>query len=588
MEIDTITKTDHLVEETKKLQNEFLHFLIKNKLGPVFQNWSRTSTNPNTLLPTISGMPLWIHNMQQFCVDKPANDYKFQHIRVKILDNHGINRMSIDESDADITLAAQLLRNEPELVHHINIINLQQFRNYVKETKDHRNIQSHYVNKTSFDTKLADVRNSLNSLRSFISFMINDFNSLQENTNDLEAFNLKIYTLETNLHDISSEHASHIEQLSLFRDYASKLKNHFLDFLSHYIKLDVDEEQLPDFYTGSMIDEVLQNSKTIPRRGKIEQVINTIQEKKMLLSGSPGAGKTTSLDYLAYLDAKAYLEDESLPIPIILRLNSLTVESMSVLSKIASDINCSPAYLTTLLQQNQVRIYLDGLNEIPQVYGSDNKQKRITEIKELVKNYSNVLLVISSRESDLEYFHDIPCFRILPLSKELLTEFIQKNSPSENVKEILLKELNCPHGLFKSLSLKTPLYITRLISVVSETGEIPISENRIIGDYLRSLLNREHYEKSKSFDCNKVFDLLTEFAYIVRDKYQTNVPVKRSSVIKIFDSLKIYPSEQLYDILNLCTELEILLEDSSISDSYAFAHETYQEFFRAEKDDFAF
>lgn len=583
---DAITvRIDGLIEASKMLQNKFLHFLIRNKLAKILEEWNRNSEKP--ALSVIPGMPKWIHNLQQYCVDQLEINNRYQVFCNKFISDDEA-RSKITEKDVDTTMAIQLLLFEHYFCSRTVVGDKSIYKRYLDNSRISRNVFSHYTPKTSNDTKMADIKNLLDDLEIFIDFIISDLNARNESTIELSNLKNELEELRIKYKDIVGEREEHIQYLSKITAYVNKIKYSFIEMVSKFVRLDIDKENIKG-YTSSYVDEILTNDKTIPRCGKIEDIVPTIEKKKMMLTGGPGAGKSTTLSFLAYRDALEYLSGvregkESVEIPILLHLNTLTKEDVSVIEKIAEDLKISPEQVKDLLNKDNLRIYLDGLNEIPNASESILKQKRITEIREMADCYPKTLIVCTTREVDAQYLDNFSCFRVLPMSDSLVKEFIQKNAQSNTVKDMLLQEFEKTVSLIKSI--KTPLYVTRLIAVVSETGKMPKNEVEIIGKYLKNLLKRERFDKAANIDPIRIEDLLSEFAYVVREKYKTNVPISYSNIIEIFHRKQIYSKDKLYDILNLCIELEIISIADESRNLYAFAHETYQEYYRANVEDF--
>lgn len=585
-------RVNNLVENSKMLQNVFLQFLIRNKLQPVFQSWQGTGNTQ--VLSTIDGMPNWMHNFHLYCINQMSNPdkrQKFQEYVKKLVDDNGNERSSrknITEKDVDSTFAIQLLLFEHYLFNHTVVNNKGRYKALLHNVRISRNVFSHYTPNVPNDNKLADVKNLLENLDDFTEYMIDDLNSRNEETKDLSGIKEKIRELRDELNDIVGERLGYIQYLSKVTAYVNRVKNEFIDMISKFVQLDIYEEAI-NGYSSSYVDEVLLDEKTVPRSGKIEDVLPTIEEKKMLLTGGPGVGKTTTLGFLAYKDACEFLENTEISriehiVPVLLHLNTLTKEDMSVIDKIAEEMKIETNQVKELLNKKKIRLFLDGLNEIPNADGSTLKQKRISEIKDICANYPETLIVCSTREGDAAFLKGFPCFRVLPMDDVLVKEFIEINTPSEEVKTLLLKEFDNTTGLLKNV--RTPLYVTRLIAVVSQSGKMPRTEAEIIGAYLNSLLERERTDKAVDIDPKKINTLLAEFAYKVREKYKTNVPVKYATIINIFDEQRMFQKAKLYEILDICIDLEIISVGDEEQALYAFTHETYQEYYRAQVDDF--
>lgn len=368
------------------------------------------------------------------------------------------------------------------------------------------------------------------------------------------------------------------------RNYMNEIIDSFKTKIKKYINLDGSEE-IKKINTQVLeeidtIDDIDIDNEKNPRKGEIDYLRkNEIHEKKMFLLAEAGMGKTTTMEYLAYIDAKEKIEKSNSKIPVLLYLNLLIDPKLTITDYISKKLNITVDEVKQLLEYGEINLFLDGLNEIPNI--SDLKNARLTEINSLVSTYKNTFIIVSTRPQTYNLIHKIPRFNLLSMSDNKQTLFIEKNCSNTEVKKIVLQAIYDNDKIKRVV--KTPLFLNIFIRVVDVTRKIPTSEGNLIKVFINSLLEREIKEKNNLiFDIKKGTYLLRAFAFYVKEKYKANSGIMESELIECFaENMKKYSyTVDALDYLSIFIDLGIL---SKKDDLYCFYHESYQDYFYSEE-----
>lgn len=356
-----------------------------------------------------------------------------------------------------------------------------------------------------------------------------------------------------------------IEDFSVFESYA----------VEHIISYDESEEDNDD-------EIVKERSGTVDWIRK-----NNLPERRMILWGDAGLGKSTTLQYLTYLDARAYRKGISNIIPVYIPLGMLIDRYETLESYIFSRLKTEVEEGKKLLESGKINLFLDGVNEIPEDKSSDILSKRIKEIQLLIDSYPKTLMIISNRPEKYNQFRNIPVFRLQPMDYVKIMEFIQKNTRSEEVRNLIKEKIESNKRLLNIIS--TPLMTTRLISIVQEFRKVPESEGMIIKQFLDALYKRERVDKQDAkFDDDKINYLLTSLAVYGFKKNGTNSGLTRYEVLKCFSNCL----EEFHFEYDTIYALEILIKmgvfncDSS-GEVIVFSHQAYQDYYLSRADTFS-
>ena len=316
------------------------------------------------------------------------------------------------------------------------------------------------------------------------------------------------------------------------------------------------------------------------RKGTVEYLRdNSIPERRMMIWGEAGMGKTTTLEYLTYMDAKKRLKDSNYNIPVLVLLGVMTKATYTIKQYICDKLDIGVDICESLLEEGKINLFLDGLNEIPADAGGNLKTLRMREIKQLLRDYPKTFIIITNRPQDTRDFNNVPIFNLIKLSKEEMRDFIKKNVDEEDVKELLFTSINGSERFVQIIN--TPLILSRLIEIVRYKKEIPHSEGEIIAEFLNCLLVREKEEKQDArLDIKRIIYLLRMIACESLEKKEANSGMTESEVLKYcsksMDTYR-FQYDALY-ALDIVLQLGIL---EKREDLYVFSHQAYQDYYYA-------
>lgn len=322
-------------------------------------------------------------------------------------------------------------------------------------------------------------------------------------------------------------------------------------------------------------------SKQGGRRGTVLSLMkNEIEENRMILWGVAGAGKTTTLRYLAYEDAADFVKNDGAgKLPVIVSLGLTTNESKSVKDYIKAELDVDDDALENLLNMGALNLYFDGFNEIPYTELQILKKKRRMELTEMIRDYPNTFMIFTDRPEDGEEFQSVPVFDLLPMDDAQIEEFINKHIPDEEGRQLLRETIEKDKNL-KEL-VKRPFILSMLIAIAPHMKNIPMREGLIIGEFLRQLFRREKHEKyDENLDEKKMTLLLRRIGYESFEKSKTNSGMSEEEIIAIMNQCQ---QDYKFDYKNLYalkTFVHLGILDKR-GDSYVFAHQRYQDYYNS-------
>lgn len=368
--------------------------------------------------------------------------------------------------------------------------------------------------------------------------------------------------------------------------YMDELISYFKNKMKKFIMLNGEENlRIMDRYIMESIecdeeDSEEEVEEVKARHGTIDELRSAfVPEKRMIIWGEAGTGKSTVLEYLAYVDAQKRKKDDNESIPVLVPLGLLISKEDTLKNYIAKKLNVDEPALNNILKNGQVNLFLDGINEIPNDHFSKLRSIRLREIKLFLDEYKKCFVIITNRPNERNDFNNVPVFNLLKLTNEQMDIFLQKNAEKPDTIKIITDSIN-ENKRLKAI-VRTPLMFSRLIDIVDATGKIPNSEGAIIGAFLDTILKRERFEKLESeFDVKRAQYLLRAIAYNGLEDSSTNAGISEEKILTYMQKCMetyMFKVDAFY-MLEMFVQLGILLKRDEL---YLFSHQAYQDYYYA-------
>lgn len=371
-----------------------------------------------------------------------------------------------------------------------------------------------------------------------------------------------------------------INQEPDLNNYFAKVVSEFEQWQQRFVHITGKEkfEEVDIFAIES--DEWIENDSNLLREGKIDDLRKNNAEKTMVVLGEPGMGKSTTMQFMAYNDAKALLAnpaDISIKIPIYIELKQLS-KSDSIFEYAKNKIGVNEGKLMEYFVKGVVTLFLDGLNEIL----TELRKPLRLEIQSLIETYPDLNIIVTSRP--LAYsneFKKSPVFILQRMENPQVAEFLQKNCSHKQTRSIILKELYNNPKLGKLV--RVPLLLKMLINVVwANKGIIPSNKVQIIKKFIQNLYERENRKLTTEVDLRTIHRLLCYLGFKTRELNGSNV----GCLIEEFEAIMEDRIEKsrfivtVFDFFDISIDLNILVRDGN---KFSFIHELYQEYFASEE-----
>lgn len=328
-----------------------------------------------------------------------------------------------------------------------------------------------------------------------------------------------------------------------------------------FIESDFDLTELEEADDTEESDEKFSDRES----GKISELLSS--NKRLVIVGSPGMGKTTTMQFLCFQLAKS--NDK---IPVYLELRNFT-EELDLVEELSRVIGIEEDSFYDLLNSERLVILIDGVNE---VIRKEARTKLFQQVNYLLKLSDKFNFIASSRKSAYHNDFNLPIFQLQLMNDEQISEFIAKNYSSNysDFFELLKKNTRINEWA------RNPLMLTMLISVAKKTGgKIPDNTGKLLKTFIDAIYKRE-IKRNPTYNPEIAQILLSHLAFTSRE--DKLVGFKKAYALQILANKKneLGLSDDILSLLNSFIDINILYKKD---EQIGFAHELYQEYFAAEE-----
>ncbi|MEA3323952.1 MAG: HEAT repeat domain-containing protein [Euryarchaeota archaeon] len=358
------------------------------------------------------------------------------------------------------------------------------------------------------------------------------------------------------------------------------------DYIEEYlcqIKDNPDIRQWDTLYTHLDAKEPLLRSVRLQdERGRDERDVGDVvaQEKRLIISGASGMGKTTTLKWLTLVYAENYLEGAERLIPLYVDLGRFKrgmFYDHALMN--AHEKGLEEEDFKELLNDGKLAIFLDGLD----LLGGSEDFEPVSEIQNFMSGFSRCKFVLSSRPGFFEGFKSsCKVSELVELDDPKIKGYIYKYLGEGDKADTLISRIFDSRNERLEVLCKNPMML-HLVIWLQENDKIADDRAGIYRESVEGIIT--HYrEKGKTLSSNEqlVRDVLKELAFsmqkenAVRLDYESALDVAGSCT-----SPERYKGVSAEQILKDCSMLGLLHKDG---DEVHFGfHQSFQEYFAAVK-----
>ena len=319
-----------------------------------------------------------------------------------------------------------------------------------------------------------------------------------------------------------------------------------------------------------------------------DEAIEKSTQKRVIILGGPGTGKTTTLKYLAAERAHQALENPDTPLPIFLTLPAFARSGKALqryLIDLVEDMKTESIYADVLwkeIEAGNAFLCLDSLDEVT----PDLRQSVIEEINSWAEEKGNTW-IIGSRFTEYkggQFKHSqFSEWELLPMNRQIRLELAQRLLPQlqrylPSTNESLLLSETFVHVLEKHAQAaawgENPLLFSLAAAVFVKTGTLPLSRATLYREVIEAVLKTRETDPIR---CRLLQRMLTELALWLHQSRGRTFSV--DDVVTFLLDIQRKSWGDAKDLINQVISSGVI--EVVARDTYGFRHQTFQEYLAA-------
>ena len=317
---------------------------------------------------------------------------------------------------------------------------------------------------------------------------------------------------------------------------------------------------------SDLVDEENDDSEDEPKfiRMGLSELLGRYD--RVILSGEPGAGKTTCLAHFAVERGR---EQGDRPHLFAFVQLGRWAAGCSVLGFVKNACGLTLSQIDTLLEEKRLHLVLDALNECPDKFRS----AALENIRFLVREHPDLPVVLSMRRTEKLRLPGFPVFEVQAMDRDRQRQFLERRLGSADKAAAILDALEQQPG--GASIAQNPMLLKMVVDVVRNAETLPSGRATLYRAWLKEWYDKEAEKARKAktalpWTPAEAMKLLARMAFAGRAQGYRDIPIKlaRKSLNDADSSI----------LDRLCQGPLLDIEENLVH----FRHETFQEYLCAE------
>lgn len=358
-----------------------------------------------------------------------------------------------------------------------------------------------------------------------------------------------------------------------FSCYLELVRNRFADIGARFVELTAESRSAEEY---RFLDPLSPLPDAPPDGDTTDASMLPEASRVTVIESEPGAGKTTTLGFLAWQEANKLLERKSndCSLPVYVELKLLCHRSQSIEAAVGQQLALADR-ATPPIPWDSLMLFVDGLNEVASPFQTNFK----TEIRDLMASFSKLRVVVAGRPNSFRGEFKARIVVLRAFSDEQLCKLFRCELADEaKAAELLAAVLRSP---FLSSWTRTPLHAAMVVAIAKREGISALSNHAAtVRKFIRGLLNREVIQSPGQTPLVKKERLLSHLAFKAMAGGQS--AFSKTDTLSILSSAKLKIGASNLDVPNFVQEITAnhLLQEAD-HEAMEFSHELYRDYFAA-------
>ncbi len=361
-----------------------------------------------------------------------------------------------------------------------------------------------------------------------------------------------------------------------FADHLKYVRQVFADVGTRFVELATEARSADEY---RLLDPIAPAPEAASSSGQTDASKLAEMNRVTIIEAEPGAGKTTTLQFLAWQQADGLLggNPHFQQVPVYLELKLLSHQERTIESDVKRQLKPSKGEARQI-PWNSLLLLVDGVNEV----ATQHQTRFKAELRDLLLRSTKLRVVLAGRLNSFRGEFEAQIVVLQPLCDEQLSNLFRHALGDEGKAAKLLAAVQ--HSSFLSLWARTPLHAAMVVTMAKREGINALSNHATtVRRFIRGFLDRETSQASAGVirtDWETKELVLARLAFETKSSNQG--AFSRIATRSILATAKATAPASSLDISNFLEEIRDnhLLERADV-DAMVFAHELYHDYFAA-------
>ena len=346
-----------------------------------------------------------------------------------------------------------------------------------------------------------------------------------------------------------------------FADYLGSVRNRYADIGTRFVELTTEARSSEEY---RFLDPLAPSPEATSSNEQTDASKLADVNRVTVIEAEPGAGKTTTLQFLASQQASGLLDGKLRfhQVPGYVELKLLSYRGQAIEAAVEQSLKPTSGEARPI-PWDSLLLLVDGVNEV----ATQHQTNFNVEIRDLLSRFTKLRVVLAGRPNSFRGEFEARIVVLQRLSDEQLSDLFRRALGDAGKAAELLAAVR--HSSFLSSWARTPLHAAMVVGLAKQGGIDALTDHSTtVRRFVRGFLNREVIQTPGQTLLLTKERLLAKLAFRTRESGQLAFPKPAARSALETDRL-------LQEVLD-----NHLLQLAD-SEAMEFAHELYHDYFAA-------
>ena len=358
-----------------------------------------------------------------------------------------------------------------------------------------------------------------------------------------------------------------------FTDYLGSVRNRYADIGTRFVELTTEARSSEEY---RFLDPLAPSPEVTSSNEQTDASKLADVNRVTAIEAEPGAGKTTTLQFLAWQQASGLLDGQPRfhQVPVYVELKLLSHRGQTI--EAAVDQALKPASgAARPIPWNSLLLLVDGVNEVATQHQTNFK----AEIRDLLSRFTNLRVVLAGRPNSFRGEFEARIVVLQRLSDVQLSDLFHRALGDAAKSAELLAAVR--HSSFLSSWARTPLHAAMVVGLARQGGTNVLADHSTtVRRFVHGFLNREVIQTPGQTLLLTKERLLARLAF--ETKSSGDLTFSKVTALSTLGKAKTQVVATSLDVPRFIQEiLDNHLLQQADAEAMEFAHELYHDYFAA-------